>query len=41
MAELQTLELAITGMDCTECTQHVQRAIATLPGVQSVNVVER
>lgn len=38
MAELQTLELPVSGMDCTECTQHVQRAIAALPGVQSVDV---
>jgi len=39
MADLQMLELPIAGMDCTECTQHVQRAIAALPGVQSVNVL--
>jgi Cu+-exporting ATPase len=38
MAELQTLELPVSGMDCAECTQHVQRAIAALPGVQSVEV---
>ncbi len=38
MAELQTLEIPVGGMDCTECTQHVQRAIAALPGVQSVDV---
>jgi len=25
-------------MDCAECTQHVQHAIAQLPGVESVNV---
>jgi P-type Cu+ transporter len=35
----RTLEVSIQGMDCTECTQHVQRAIAALPGVQSVNVL--
>jgi P-type Cu+ transporter len=35
---LQTLEVPITGMDCTECTLHVQHAIAALPGVQQVDV---
>jgi Cu+-exporting ATPase len=39
MYELQTLELPVSGMDCTECTQHVQRAIAALPGIQSVDVL--
>ncbi|OQY91172.1 MAG: ATPase P [Anaerolineae bacterium UTCFX1] len=34
----QTLEIPISGMDCAECTQHVQHAIEKLPGVQSVNV---
>lgn len=34
----QTLEIPIAGMDCTECTLHVQHAIAALPGVESVNV---
>ena len=38
MANLQTLEIPISGMDCAECTQHVQQAIEKLPGVQSVNV---
>ncbi len=38
MARLQTLEVPISGMDCAECTQHVQHAIEKLPGVQSVNV---
>ena len=38
MSNLQTLELPISGMDCAECTQHVQHAIEKLPGVQSVNV---
>ncbi len=35
---MHSLEVPIQGMDCTECTQHVQRAIAALPGVQSVTV---
>jgi len=35
---LQTLEVPVKGMDCAECTQHVQHAIAQLPGVESVNV---
>ncbi len=34
----QTLEVPVKGMDCAECTQHVQRAIAALPGVESVDV---
>ncbi len=38
MADLQTLEIPVQGMDCTECTRHVQQAIAALPGVQSVDV---
>ena len=38
MASSQTLEIPISGMDCAECTQHVQHAIEKLPGVQSVTV---
>ncbi len=38
MTNLQTIEVPITGMDCAECTMHVQHAIEKLPGVQSVNV---
>src|SRR5512134_859892 len=39
MAQLtQTLEVPIGGMDCTECTLHVQHAIAALPGVNKVDV---
>src|SRR5512143_1957019 len=34
----QTLEVPIAGMDCTECTLHVQHAIAALPGVNQVDV---
>lgn len=36
--QLKTLEIPIGGMDCTECTQHVRQAIASLPGVEEVNV---
>jgi Cd2+/Zn2+-exporting ATPase/Cu+-exporting ATPase len=32
-------ELPIAGMDCAECAAHVQRAIAAVPGVQSVEVL--
>lgn len=39
MAKTQLLEVPVTGMDCTECTLHVQQAIARLPGVESVNVL--
>ncbi len=38
MSTVKTLEVPIGGMDCTECTLHVQHAIAALPGVESVNV---
>ncbi len=38
MAQLKTITLPISGMDCAECTQHVQHAIAALPGVESVDV---
>jgi Cd2+/Zn2+-exporting ATPase/Cu+-exporting ATPase len=38
MADLQTLEVPVAGMDCAECTQHVQQAIAGLPGVENVQV---
>ncbi|MDW8327454.1 MAG: cation-translocating P-type ATPase [Anaerolineales bacterium] len=33
------LELPIAGMDCAECAAHVRRAIAAVPGVQSVEVL--
>ena len=39
MDKVQTLEVPIKGMDCAECAQHVQRAIAKLPGVESVNIL--
>src|SRR4051794_32852582 len=35
----QTLEIPIAGMDCAECASTVQKALATLPGVQAVNVL--
>jgi Cd2+/Zn2+-exporting ATPase/Cu+-exporting ATPase len=38
MTSSQTVEVRIQGMDCAECTTHVQRAIADLPGVEGVNV---
>lgn len=38
MSNLETLEISIGGMDCAECTQHVRQAIATLPGVEAVDV---
>ena len=31
-------EVAVQGMDCAECTRHVQQAIAGLPGVEQVEV---
>lgn len=38
MSEMQVVEVSIGGMDCAECTKHVQKAIAELPGVRSVQV---
>jgi len=38
MVEEGTLEIPIQGMDCAECTIHVQKAIADLPGVKSAHV---
>ena len=38
MTNIRTLEVPVSGMDCAECTQHVQHAIEKLPGVQSVDV---
>jgi Cd2+/Zn2+-exporting ATPase/Cu+-exporting ATPase len=35
----QTVEVRIAGMDCVECTQHVQHALAALPGVEDVRVL--
>jgi Cu+-exporting ATPase len=37
-AQSKTIEIPILGMDCADCTLHVQHAIAALPGVESVNV---
>jgi P-type Cu+ transporter len=34
----KTLEIPISGMDCADCTRHVQQAIEKLPGVQAVQV---
>jgi Cd2+/Zn2+-exporting ATPase/Cu+-exporting ATPase len=39
MTEVTTVEVAVAGMDCAECTQHVRRAIAGLSGVASVEVL--
>jgi P-type Cu+ transporter len=36
--QTQTIEVSIAGMDCTECTQTVQRAISSLAGVQKADV---
>ena len=34
-----TLEIPVQGMDCAECTLHVQHALAALPGVNDVRVL--
>jgi Cu+-exporting ATPase len=33
------LEIPVHGMDCAECTMHVQHALAALPGVEDVHVL--
>jgi Cd2+/Zn2+-exporting ATPase/Cu+-exporting ATPase len=38
MSEVETLEFPIQGMDCADCTRHVQRAISGVPGVSSAEV---
>src|SRR5574341_577154 len=38
MAQFKTIELGVKGMDCAECSQHVQHAIAALPGVETAQV---
>src|ERR1051325_2023880 len=38
MEKIQTIELPIAGMDCAECTQHVQHAITSLSGVKKADV---
>ncbi len=38
MNQTQTIEVPIAGMDCTECTQTVQRAISSLAGVRKADV---
>ena len=38
MTEIQILEIPITGMDCADCTMHVQRSISSLHGVEGVEV---
>ena len=36
---LTKLEIPVQGMDCAECTMHVQHALAALPGVDDVHVL--
>ncbi len=38
MIKDQRLEIPVSGMDCVDCTVHVRKAIAGLPGVYSVEV---
>lgn len=35
---MQTIELAVTGMTCGACQNHVTQALQKVPGVQDVNV---
>ncbi len=35
---MKTIEVPVKGMDCSECTLHVQHALAQLPGVEQVDV---
>jgi Cd2+/Zn2+-exporting ATPase/Cu+-exporting ATPase len=38
MANLESIEISVQGMDCAECTLHVKKAIAGVSGVQQVDV---
>lgn len=38
MTIMKQMEVPVQGMDCAECTLHVQKAIAALPGVRAVEV---
>jgi len=38
MIQTKTIEIPISGMDCAECTLHVQHAIEKIPGVHKVDV---
>lgn len=39
MTNTQMVEIPVSGMDCLECTKHVQQAVEGLRGVQSVTVL--
>lgn len=39
MTNLERVEVPIRGMDCADCTRHVQQAIAGVRGVESVDVM--
>ena len=39
MSKEQTIEIPVKGMDCAECTVHVQHALTELPGVYSAKVL--
>jgi len=39
VSERQTIELPIQGMDCAECTRHVQGALEAIPGVEKADVL--
>jgi P-type Cu+ transporter len=39
MTKLDVIEVPVKGMDCAGCAQTVQKAIAQVPGVQSVDVL--
>lgn len=34
----RAVELPVRGMDCAECSQHVQQALTRLPGVEGAQV---
>ncbi|HSM58818.1 MAG TPA: heavy metal-associated domain-containing protein, partial [Candidatus Sulfomarinibacteraceae bacterium] len=35
----ETMELPIKGMDCAQCASHVKKALETVPGVASADVL--
>ncbi|HEX2909929.1 MAG TPA: cation-translocating P-type ATPase [Chloroflexia bacterium] len=38
MTSPQTIEIPVKGMDCAECTVHVQQALSAVPGVKQAQV---
>ena len=39
MPNSKTIEVPVRGMDCADCVRHVQKAVSSVPGVQSSSVL--